>query len=348
MAPRVRDNRPIERAGVNAARALFEASKHVFQEVDLGNDFGKDAYVDVVEGSQVTGLCVALQIKSGEKYRRASGYAIPIEDHEEVWRQSPIPVAGIVFDTVSGQLYWVSISKFLADHPRDVPSVIPVPAENLLTGETIASRFTPHFRLMASERSRATALLQLCSKEEDIQAGALLDCFGAGRTDPRFFIAMRYMMVMLPADSLRMALNLLGDVVEHSDTIFTPVNRVSREVAAEVRTHMRWSLSELTHFFTVVEWTEWQRGDTGQSLYVVMRQDPDIEAKLERLAVEAIRGDDDDVAWPCFYLSIYWAGDDGPEKYDELVSIAPELERLEFSCEVRMNLKESGCVSLFE
>ncbi len=348
MSPKIRQNRPIERAGINATRSLFEASKHIFQEVDLGNDFGKDAYVDLVEGNQVTGVCVALQIKSGEKYRRASAYAIPIDDHEDVWRQSTIPVAGIVHDAVSGQLYWVSISNFLAEHPRDVPSFIPVNADRLLTPETITSHFAPHFRSLANERSKATAVLQLCSNVEGIQAGALLDSFAAGRTDPRFFITMRYMMAMLTGDPLRMALNLLGDVVEHSDTIFTLANRVSRTVADEVKKHMRWSLSELRHFLTVVEWSEWQRGDTGQSLYVVIRQDPKIEAKIERLALDAIQEGDEKVAWPCFYLSIYWAGENGTEKYEELASIAPELEGLEFCAEVRMNLEECGCVSLFE
>lgn len=63
---KLRKNRPIERAGVNAARTLFEAAGYVFQEVELGNDYGKDAYVDLVDGDKATGICVALQIKSGD------------------------------------------------------------------------------------------------------------------------------------------------------------------------------------------------------------------------------------------------------------------------------------------
>jgi len=121
---KTRKNRLIERGGVNAVRSLFEASGHVFQEVDLANDYGKDAYVDLVNDNQVTGICVSLQIKSGEKYRRASGYAIPIEDHDVVWRQSTLPVAGIVYDPASGQLYWESITSFLAKHPSDRPAAM--------------------------------------------------------------------------------------------------------------------------------------------------------------------------------------------------------------------------------
>jgi hypothetical protein len=128
MPPRVRANRPIERAGVNAARALFEAANYLFHEVPIENDFGKDAYVDLVEARQVTGVCVAIQIKSGDKYRRADGYAIPVEDHEEVWRQSTLPIAGIVHDTDTSLLYWGSITCFLDKHPTDLPAAVPISA----------------------------------------------------------------------------------------------------------------------------------------------------------------------------------------------------------------------------
>lgn len=71
---KVPENRPIAQAGVIAARAFFEAERCVFQEVGLENDFGKDAYVDQTDAERhLTGLCVALQIKSGAKYRRSDG-----------------------------------------------------------------------------------------------------------------------------------------------------------------------------------------------------------------------------------------------------------------------------------
>ena len=112
---RLRKNRRTERAGVNETRAFFEACDCVFQEVDLGNDYGKDAYVDLVDGQEVTGHCVALQIKSGASFRTARGYAIPVEGHEEVWRMSSLPVAGIVYDRYSrGRVHPVWIYGGLA------------------------------------------------------------------------------------------------------------------------------------------------------------------------------------------------------------------------------------------
>src|SRR5690242_8305268 len=103
---KLRANRTTERAGVNAAQTFFEAENWIFQPIDLGNDYGRDAIVDACEGETVTGLSAALQIKSGASFRRASGYAIPIEGHERVWRESPLPVMGIVHDPDAKQLYW--------------------------------------------------------------------------------------------------------------------------------------------------------------------------------------------------------------------------------------------------
>src|SRR5688572_3467920 len=110
---KLRRNRRVERAGVNAAQALFESHDWIFQPVELGNDYGKDAYVDVPRGEQVTGICAALQIKSGDSYRSSAGYRIPIENHERAWRESPLPMMGIVHDPADGQLYWCNISTFL-------------------------------------------------------------------------------------------------------------------------------------------------------------------------------------------------------------------------------------------
>lgn len=61
-------NRVTERAGVNAARALFEAAGCLFQEVDSCNDFGKDAYVDLTEQGVITGDCIAGRLTLRQKY----------------------------------------------------------------------------------------------------------------------------------------------------------------------------------------------------------------------------------------------------------------------------------------
>jgi hypothetical protein len=151
---KLRKNRATERAGVNAAQTFFESENWIFQPVDQGNDYGKDAYVDASDGSTVTGLCATLQIKSGASFRRASGYAIPVEGHEQIWRESALPVMGIVHDPETGQLYWCDISGFLRENPINVATSIPVDEKNVLTKHSLVGPFLQCVRRTAALHSR--------------------------------------------------------------------------------------------------------------------------------------------------------------------------------------------------
>ncbi|MGA5346704.1 DUF4365 domain-containing protein [Streptomyces griseoincarnatus] len=133
---KVRPTRRIERAGVNALRALLEEHDHIVQEIDGGNDHGEDLYVMLTRNGRRTGHVFAVQVKSGKKYKRSKGYAIPIEDHGEDWRESRIPVIGVVYDREQSSLYWVNLSKKLRGSDIS-PKWIQVPQVAVLSDETI-------------------------------------------------------------------------------------------------------------------------------------------------------------------------------------------------------------------
>jgi len=345
---RLRKNRHTERAGINEARAFFERCDCVFQEVDVGNDYGKDAYVDLVDRQEVTGLCVTLQIKSGISYRRASGYAIPVGAHADVWRRSTLPVAGIVYDPELKALYWCDITSFLAEHGHDLPADIPVSRDNVLTAETLDTVFKPLFRRLARERTAGAAILQLGFGEQDVQAAALLDCFAAGRTDPRVFVILRYLVAMLKGEPLRIALTILAHATPHPDIMWSEANWVPEDVCAVVRAHFQWSPDEIKRLLSEIRWEEWQRGDVGQDLYMVLREDPEIAGKIDHVALTAIREGCDGAAWAALYLAVYWAGKRGRDKYARLTGVAPELRGLELAVEIEYILGEVGWLSLFE
>ena len=57
-----------EREGVNYLRNLVERANCIFHEIHRENDFGNDAIVEFVENESVKGVCVAVQVKSGNSY----------------------------------------------------------------------------------------------------------------------------------------------------------------------------------------------------------------------------------------------------------------------------------------
>ncbi|MEU3988048.1 DUF4365 domain-containing protein [Streptomyces platensis] len=133
---RVRANRRIERAGVNAVRTLLEEHDHIVQEIDGGNDHGEDLHVLLTRDGRRTGHVLAIQVKSGGKYKRAKGYSIPVEDHYDDWRNSRIPVVGIVFDVETKKLYWVNLTAKLRSSKGAVKRVY-IPRTSLLASKTI-------------------------------------------------------------------------------------------------------------------------------------------------------------------------------------------------------------------
>jgi hypothetical protein len=343
----LRKNRKLERTAVNAARALFEASGCVFQEVDQANDYGKDAYVDLGDGEKVSGHCIAVQIKGGEKYRRKNGYMIPIENHEGVWRESPLPVAGIVFDEKSSALYWCDIISFLDVHVGETIKSIPVSVDNRLDSATIESTFKPAFREAAKRRSVGQAVLNLVSVNSRQRAIALMDCFGSGRSDPKVFILLRHLLAIFNREEFRGAVWILSHATDHPDIFWTKDNWVPHEVEAEIRKAYRWSNVEIVRLLTDVSWEEWQRGGLGQCVYSLLVEDPEIKLKMERVAVGALRGGNEEVAWAAFYLTLCWARQKAREKYQQLMADEPAFANLELVGEVRMILAEYPFVSLF-
>lgn len=125
--------RVTSRDGVNAGRMFFEHHACTFQEIDQQQDFGKDGYVDIADDGKVSHLCVALQIKSGPSYRTAGGdYAVPVDDHADLWRRSTVPVFGIVYDPEDGHIRWVDLTGYLRAHPDQTNGSVPVSGRQTL------------------------------------------------------------------------------------------------------------------------------------------------------------------------------------------------------------------------
>jgi hypothetical protein len=113
VSGRVTQSRRIERAGVNALRALLEDHDQIVQEIDGGNDYGEDLFVMLTKDGERTGVAITIQVKSGNKYKRAHSYAIPVEGHANDWKNGLLTVLGVVFDVatkpaVLGQPHGVS------------------------------------------------------------------------------------------------------------------------------------------------------------------------------------------------------------------------------------------------
>ncbi|MFG3130516.1 DUF4365 domain-containing protein [Streptomyces tendae] len=170
----VRASRKIERAGVNALRSLLEEHDHIVQEIDGGNDHGEDMIVNFTRAGKRTPYWIAIQVKSGKKYRRAHGYAIPVEDHFEDWRQSRIPILGVVYDMKKRELFWVNLTEQLRS--VDVsPGWVQVSGTSQLNSESMDDFYAEVATYAGDERMRIRAANEEEALAEAVRARHGLD-----------------------------------------------------------------------------------------------------------------------------------------------------------------------------
>lgn len=95
--------------GVTKTQLFFQAAGWLFREQPL-EDYGIDAHVEIVEGGNVKGRLVALQIKSGDSWLRpiADGgwHFYPEKRHVNYWQNHSLPVAVVVWHQSTDTLFF--------------------------------------------------------------------------------------------------------------------------------------------------------------------------------------------------------------------------------------------------
>ena len=266
------------REGVNAARSFFEHHACRFVDVPQEQDIGKDAYVDLVDDTGITPLCVALQIKAGASYRTADAYAVPVDHHADLWRRSTVPVFGIVHDPADGLLRWVDLTGYLRAHPEQVGGSVPVVGRQTLDEMTLRGAFTNAVRAYAA-RGTTDLVLNLLSPEP-FQTGAIYDAWALSRSDPKYLLLFRRFLLDLQPEATRRSIWLLSHVGSHPGIFWTKDNWIKPEAEEFLLPSFRWSPEELAHMLRAVDTEDYGRGTLGECLDVLLYEDPNIVKKL--------------------------------------------------------------------
>lgn len=343
---RLRANRRPERSAVNAARIFFEENGCVFQEIEGANDYGKDAYVDIGDGVYVTGICAALQIKGGKSFRTVAGdYRIPVDEgHRRVWAESTVPILGVVHDPDDGLLRWANISQVLRGQP-EAKSIL-VHSRDVLRAEMILPRLVESIWLGAVARP-AGILAQVLDSDEDTSMSAIFDALAVGRRDPRVLVGLRYVLRALDEQPRRAAIHVLSHATPHPDIFWNERNWLSNDVKSLLYPHFRWTPEEVIAILDAAPMETFQRGDIGESAYMLLHQDPAAGYVVAAAASTAMRGAQYDVAQAALYLTLYWLGEGAPESLQGFLREFPEAATLPLVIEMRRAISEHGCLSLF-
>jgi hypothetical protein len=288
------DTRVVARAGVNAAHTFFDSNGCVFHEVAQQNDFGKDAYIDIVRDGVLTHLCAAIQIKSGESFRTKHGdYLIPVEQHADSWRRSTVPVFGLIYDPSDALLRWVDLTGYLRAHSQQKSGSVPVTRDAVLNKDSLNREFADAISRYETS-SGATIALSLLSVG-DIQVEAVFDAWALGRRDARYLRLLRRLILELGLTATQRAILALSHAGDHPDIFWTKDNWIPPAITEQIRPCFRWSAEEIAHMLRAIDQEAWGRGTLGQCFDVLMYEDPSVIRAL-RAAVGLLLASGDAIA----------------------------------------------------
>jgi hypothetical protein len=348
---------------VNECRTFFEDNDLIFQEIELRNDIGKDAVLDLARSGDDAGLTVALQIKGGRKYKRKNGHAIPIDDRlRKIWRNSSIPIFVIVLDPDDMELYWGNLTM-MAKMASGGAGTIPVLPDTRLTPDGLEN-FLETVRHECVVK-RGDPLLDLTSKDSSLLQSALFDCLALGRHDPRYFtLVRRYLPFIEDQKCFYMAIFLLAHATDHPNILWHPGNYIPEAVADQIRKSFRWTPSDIAMLLSrlcLPEAGMWSYGSIGHTLYMLLREEESLRWSIDQLLTEAfreqdptwrscwvkgppfgpewVRTDREIVILPSLTLALELAPDP-KERLDELTERLPSIRKLEWFTEISESVTE--------
>jgi hypothetical protein len=333
------------REGLNAAQSFFERHGCVFQEVAQQNDFGKDAYVDIGEDGAITFLCVALQVKSGTSYRTANGdYFIPVDGHAHNWRYSTVPIFGLVYDPDDSLMRWVDVTGHLCANLSQQTGNIPVSREAVLTEESLHGAFT---RALAEYVGRFGSIAASLLATGELQTDAVYDAWALGRSNAKYLLIIRRFILDYEPRALRRAIHLLAHAGLHPDILWIPgKNWIPESVTKKVTPSFRWASEEIVHMLKVVDPEDWGRATLGQSLDVLLYEDPNVVAKLHIAIRLLLKEEEMTQAVRAATLALTHSRDQRIE-IEKLVEEFPALLEHEWFRDVYASVGEAGKLSMY-
>lgn len=324
------------RAAVEAFASWCISRKWVFQPIDGGSDFGKDGYVEISHDGSPTGEMFCVQIKGGASWRAAGGHRIPVGKHRRTWKDSTVPVVGIVDDD---GLRWVNLTTALADDPECASVFVPDAARLDAVGQSDA--------LLTSVRPfvRRGLPMALGRISVDEQESAVWDCFALARQNADALVALRRSFLAMDDRATQSAAVALSFCTPHPDVFWTRDNWLPPAIQKAVCDSMQWSVHEAWQLLALIgSEGGFTRGSFGQCVYMLLVQAPDCVGLMRQTAMAAASEDPDVTLWAVLLL-LHLSGRRGPEEWSALLAARPEIANMPLAGEYDEALRVEGYIS---
>lgn len=262
------------RLGVNYTRSIVEEANCCFQPIEHDNDFGVDALIEVVDGEELSGVMVAVQIKSGLSYCTPTSCTIPIKaGHASYWAKYQLPVVGIVYDPSEAVAYWVDLKSHVARRGTDAlrATKFAKTAFNRFDRTGFAKFFIP---LMVR---RPVVLgvdesIELALGDGGMHRVGLHSLYHAHLNDPKAWQTFMDILRMRPVDLIDpLLVYILAHVPGHGDIAWPSGAFLDSALRSELRGEFaQFGRPELERLLAFVGEEGFERGTLGQSVAAII------------------------------------------------------------------------------
>jgi hypothetical protein len=341
----------VEREGINFTRTVVEQNNCIFHEIHKENDFGNDAFFELVENENVRGICLAAQIKSGESYCSGTICRIPADrEHFEYWSKHSLPVIGIVYDPREKCAYWINITNYLRSNNALIergPYTISFEKTeiNKLDIDGFQTFFLPFFLnkpvLLAYDRSLAFAQSDSFDKHS-LGIRSLL--YGYRNQEQTWDDLIRIFRERDQEQTSGMLIYILAHIPGHPDIFWHSGNIIDENLRKLIKEKMSsFSRKDIEKLLDFVGEEGFGRGTIGQSVDAIISIVNDSPVTL----TEIIKDESVDSETRQFALVLYsyYEGEGALDLLDNVIGHCKELE--EMAREVRESIRKYGFVYLY-
>jgi len=340
------------REGVNYVRAIIESANCIFHEIHQENDYGNDAFLELVENNNVRGVTLAIQIKSGKSYCSKTECKIPAsKNHFEYWRDHSLPVIGIVYDPDEKIAYWYNIKHFLKANPKCVkegPYTITFAKNeiNKITKSDFLDFFLPIFlkKPIQLENERATRFA--CDADFDLHSIGIHALMRQYRNNPETWDLFINILKSRPIEEIdRYLIYFIAHIPGHPDIFWHKENILDEDLRKDLKNKIKQlGRDNIIRLFLLMNDDDcFERGSLGQSVEAIISL---IDDKMDILS--SIASDmtlEPRVRDNAVMLFAYYGQEDVLEELKEIASVDTGPDR--WAPQLVEQLKKEGYVYLY-
>jgi hypothetical protein len=294
-----KDNKVTELKGVNHIATIINDSSCIFNKIDGTNDVGIDGYIEFTENQSTTGLCIGVQIKSGDSnWNNGRIHLKSSKEHFSYWSNHILPICGVVYIPSLHKAYWVDITAYIKDNSHvlnEGPYQISVDTDlefNLEKFPQFHKNFKSYKNNYSLDWNFGKALKLLASNNlVESRFSAIKALFNFHRNDKEtWFYLIHHFAREQDSNTQKYLTYLMSHIVGHPD-IFWHKNNIIEETTrryAYKTIQQTFAQQETTLLITNIDENGIERGTIGQGIHAIIEIIP---RRIDYLKNIIIKGD---------------------------------------------------------